>query len=141
MKNNLKAILFVMAAFLCLFGGVASAQNGDVKILNDNNFKAEVRDYKGVVLVDFWATWCPPCRRQGPVIDKLAKQYAGKVKFCKFSIDESPQNDNIKTPDLFKIEAIPSLCIFKNGKGVTKFVGFTPEDVLKARLDSILKDK
>ena len=71
-------------------------------ILNDVNFEEEVLKHKGPVMVDFWATWCGPCRMLGPVVEELAGEYAGKVKVCKLNVDEAPD-----TSSKYRITSIP----------------------------------
>jgi thioredoxin 1 len=96
----------------------------------DDNFKAEVLDADRPVLVDFWATWCAPCRALEPVVAELAKTYDGKVKFGKFNID-----DHQGVPQQYGIRSIPTLLVFKGGKVVEQIVGAVPkqkiEDALK----------
>jgi thioredoxin 1 len=89
--------------------------------VNDNNFETEIENHKGVALVDFWATWCGPCRRIGPLIDELATEYKGKVKVAKIDVDDSPN-----TAMRFGIRSIPCLMLFKDGKNVDQLVGAPP---------------
>jgi len=84
-----------------------------VKSLTDKNFVEETKD--GVVLVDFWATWCGPCRMQGPVIDQLDEEMGDKVTFTKVDVDENPE-----TARAFGIMSIPTLLIKKDGEVVNK---------------------
>ncbi|HSR09955.1 MAG TPA: thioredoxin, partial [Thermodesulfobacteriota bacterium] len=80
--------------------------------------------------VDFWASWCGPCRMIGPVFEELSGQYAGKVKFVKVNVDENP-----KTPATYGVRGIPTLIMFKEGKIVEQVVGAVP----KAQLESLVK--
>ncbi|MFH0974272.1 MAG: thioredoxin [Spirochaetota bacterium] len=97
--------------------------------INDNNFKSEVLEAKGKILVDFWAPWCGPCRMQGPILEKLATSGEIKAKIVKVNTDESPG-----TAGKFGIQSIPTLIIFENGKEVDRMVGTQPENVLKGKL-------
>lgn len=105
-----------------------------VMTLDDSNFKTGTG--KGVVLVDFWATWCGPCRMQAPIVDKVAEQFAEKIKVGKLDVDKAP-----KTAQLFEIESIPTLIIFKDGKSVKQFVGVTDAETLTAALQAALESK
>ena len=87
----------------------------------------------GVALVDFWAPWCGPCQMQGPIIDKLAKEYDGRAKVCKINVD-----DNSDSAAKFGVMSIPSLIIFKDGKKVQQFVGVQSEEKLKSALDALM---
>lgn len=82
------------------------------------NFDQEVSGSKTPILVDFWATWCGPCKMVAPHLDKLAKDYAGRIKVCKLNIDEAPE---IATQ--YSIMSIPALVLFKDGKIMEKRVG------------------
>ena len=99
----------------------------------DNNFKAEVLEAKGLVLVDFWATWCGPCMMLSPVIDTLAQEYEGKIKVGKVDVD---QNSDVATA--YGISSIPCLLLFKDGELIDRKVGASPKAQLKIWLDSKL---
>ena len=88
------------------------------KQVTDQTFEQEVMKHEGVVLVDFWAPWCGPCRQLGPVIDELSKELEGKVKVLKMNIDE-----NLDTPSELGIRSIPALILFKDGKQIANKVG------------------
>lgn len=90
----------------------------DIIQVNDNNFKSEVLDHTGFVLVDFWAEWCRPCKTLMPYIEQLAKDKGDQIKVCKFNIDEGTQ---ITTKYL--IQSIPTLIIFQNGKEIARKIG------------------
>ena len=101
--------------------------------ISDQNIESEVIKSALPVLVDLWAPWCGPCRMVGPVIEKLAEEYEGKVKFCKLNVDENQQ-----TAAKNSVMSIPTLLFFKNGERVDTVVGAVSEQVLKPKLDALL---
>ena len=101
--------------------------------LTDGNFKSEVLESGLPVLVDFWAEWCAPCRMVAPVVEKIAEEYAGKLKVGKVNVDE-----NSETPTRYGIQGIPTLILFKDGKVANQMVGFQSEQKLRKAVDSIL---
>lgn len=92
--------------------------NENITELNDAIFTAEVLEAKMPVLVDFWASWCGPCKMLAPIIEEVAKEYAGKIKFAKLDVDA-----NNKTSELYHIRGIPTLILFKDGKVLDTKVG------------------
>ncbi|MDP3235308.1 MAG: thioredoxin [Myxococcales bacterium] len=102
----------------------------DTVAVQDASFKAEVLDSSVPVLVDFWATWCAPCRAIAPALEELATQYKGKIKIAKVDVDESQQ-----VAQQFGIRSIPTLLLFKGGKVVEQLVGAMP----KAKLEEAIK--
>lgn len=98
----------------------------------DANFEDEVLNSDQPVLVDFWATWCGPCRTIAPTIEKLAADYDGRAKVVKLDVDNNPQ-----TAMKYGIRSIPSLLFFKDGKPVDQMVGVVPERVLADKLDTL----
>jgi thioredoxin 1 len=102
----------------------------DTVAVQDASFKTEVLDSSVPVLVDFWATWCAPCRAIAPALEELATQYKGKVKIAKVDVDESQQ-----VAQQFGIRSIPTLLLFKGGKVVEQLVGAMP----KAKLEDAIK--
>lgn len=103
----------------------------NVKEFNDENFEQEVLKSPTPVLVDFWAEWCQPCRMLAPTIDKIANEYAGKVKVGKLDTD-SNRDVSLK----YGISAIPTVILFKDGQVAQKFVGLRGEKDFKAALDA-----
>ena len=101
--------------------------------VTDDNFAAEVLQSQQPVLVDYWAEWCGPCKMIAPILDEVAKEYAGKLKVAKLNID-----DNQATPAKFGIRGIPTLMLFKNGNVEATKVGALSKSQLAAFIDSNL---
>ena len=97
-----------------------------VQHVSEVDFNEVVLNYEGVVLVDFWATWCGPCKMIAPVIEEVSKEVSN-ARFVKIDVDE---NENLANK--YQISSIPTLMIFKNGTPVDTLVGFMPKDYLKA---------
>ena len=96
--------------------------------VNDQNFNEETKE--GVVLVDFWATWCGPCRMQSPIVDELDDVMGDEVTFCKMDVDENPE-----TARAFGVMSIPTLVIKKDGEEVERLVGYTQKEKLQSILE------
>ena len=86
--------------------------------VSDTDFDTQVEKAEGVTVVDFWATWCAPCRMIAPLLDQLASQYEGKVRVTKLDVDA-----NVKTASRFNVRSIPTILFFKDGKLVDQVVG------------------
>ena len=99
--------------------------------ITDDNFEREVIKKEELVVVDFWATWCGPCRAISPVIDELANQYEGKVTVGKINVDEQ-RNLAAK----YKVMSIPTVMLFKNGEVVDKVVGLRSREDLEELIES-----
>ena len=101
--------------------------------VTDADFESEVLKSDLPVLVDFWAPWCGPCRMVAPIVEELADEYNGKVKFVKLNTD-----DNVQTASRYGIRSIPTLLVFKGGKAIGQVIGFRPKSDLKRTLDNVL---
>jgi thioredoxin 1 len=110
--------------------GAHAMASENVVEFTDQNFEAEVLKSSTPVLVDFWAEWCMPCRMLTPTIEKIAKDYAGKVKVGKLDTDA-----NRDVAAKYSISAIPTVILFKEGQVAQKFVGLRQEKDFKAALD------
>ena len=100
----------------------------NAKAVTDADFEAEVEKQRGVTVVDFWATWCGPCRMIAPILEQLSVEYAGKVKVTKLDVD-----NNQKTSMRFNVRSIPTLLFFKDGKLVDQVIGAVPKAALAAK--------
>jgi len=105
----------------------------DVLDVTDESFENDVINEKMLVLVDFWAEWCGPCRKLAPVIDEISEEYNGKVKFFKIKADE-----NLKTAQKYSISGVPSILIFKNGAPVERIVNMAPKSIIVNNLNKHL---
>lgn len=102
--------------------------------LTDENFKKEIGGSEELILVDFWAPWCGPCRMMGPIIEELSKEFDGKIKIKKLNVDENP---NIASE--YEILSIPTLKVFKKGKIVEEMAGLQPKEVLTEKINNLIK--
>jgi thioredoxin 1 len=98
-------------------------------VVTDDNFELEIEKHSGLVVVDFWATWCGPCRMIAPILEQLATEYEGKVKVAKLDVDT-----NIRTATRFNVRSIPMLIFFKDGKVVDQIVGAVPKVHIENKL-------
>lgn len=98
--------------------------------LSDSSFEADVLKSGEPVLVDFWASWCGPCKAIAPTLEELADQFAGQVKIAKINVDENPA-----TPSNYGVRGIPTLILFKDGEIVDQVVGAVP----KGQLETLIK--
>jgi len=106
---------------------------GNVSEISDGSFDADVLKSQVPCLVDFWAPWCGPCKSIAPVLEDLAKEFAGKVKFCKINVDDNPQ-----TPTQYNVKGIPNLIFFKGGKVVEQIVGAVPKEQLVNAISKLI---
>ena len=96
--------------------------------VTDADFEQEIEKHDGLAVVDFWATWCGPCRMIAPILDQLANEYQGKAKVAKLDVDS-----NIRTATRFNVRSIPAVLFFKNGKLVDQVIGAVPKPALESK--------
>ena len=101
--------------------------------VTDTNFEEEVLNADELTIVDFWAPWCGPCRKLGPVLDELSSEFEGKIKVVKVNTDE-----NMKTAKEYSISGLPSILIFKKGEAVERLVGLMPKSSLVSNIEKHL---
>jgi thioredoxin 1 len=102
---------------------------GKPRTVTDADFGAEVEQNKGLTVVDFWATWCGPCRMIAPILEQLVDEYAGKVTVAKLDVDANP-----RAAARFGVRSIPTLLFFKDGKLVDQVIGAVPKSIIEAKL-------
>ena len=117
----------------CLFLKEVPDVAGDALKVEDSTWDSEVMKASELVMVDFWAVWCGPCQMVAPIIDELAKEYAGKLKVRKLNTDENPE-----VAGRYQVMSIPTILFFKNGQLVEKLVGARPKRQFKEMIDSLL---
>ena len=105
----------------------------NTKAVTDASFSTDVLKASGLVLVDFWAEWCGPCKAIGPALEELAGEFAGKLTVAKVNIDENPM-----TPNNFAVRGIPTLILFKDGQPIATQVGALPKSRLKDWIEKSL---
>ena len=105
----------------------------NAKEINDINFEQEVLKSTQVTVVDFWAPWCGPCRKMGPILDEVAADFDGRVNVVKINTDE-----NVKTAKDYQISGLPSLVIFKDGEAKEILVGLMPKSSIVSNIEKYL---
>jgi thioredoxin 1 len=108
------------------------AESENVTTLTDDNFEDEVLNAEEPVLVDFWATWCGPCRQIAPIIEDLADEFEGRAKVGKVDVDDNPQ-----TAQEYGVRSIPTLLFFKDGEVQETLVGASGKKALKEKLEAL----
>lgn len=108
---------------------------GTPKVVTDPTFEMEVLKSDQPVLVDFWATWCNPCRLVAPVLEEIANEQSAKLRVAKLDVDQNPI-----TAGRFGVRSIPTMILFKNGREAQRLVGFMPKDKMLKMLDPHLSD-
>jgi thioredoxin len=115
-------------------GAQLDAPGGDSEkplVLTDDSFQQEVEQASGLpLLVDFWASWCGPCRIVGPIMDQLAAESNGRYRIAKLNVDENPM-----TASRFQVASIPTMLIFRNGALIARLVGAQPKQAIEDRLN------
>jgi thioredoxin 1 len=101
------------------------------QVVSDQNFEAEVIKSETPVLVDFWATWCGPCRMVAPVLEEIANEQGEKVKIAKLDVDANPI-----TAGRFGVRSIPTMILFKNGREAQRVVGYMPKEKLLQQIQA-----
>lgn len=127
---KIKLLTAVLISALTVFAEVKY-----ITELNDSDFDKEVLQSDEIVMVDFWAPWCGPCKTLGPIIDELASEYHTQMKFTKLNVDNNP-----KTSAKFGIRSIPTVGIFIGGEPVDGFVGLRNKEQIKEILEKHLKN-
>jgi len=101
--------------------------------VSDTDFETEIEKHDGLALVDFWATWCGPCRMVQPIVEQLAAEYAGKAKVAKLNVDE-----NVRTTTRYNVRSIPAILFFKGGKVVDSVIGAVPKGTIESKIQQHL---
>ena len=110
------------------------SSDGKPVTVTDQTFAREVLQANQPVLVDFWAPWCGPCRMIAPALEKIASDYAGRVRVAKLNVDENP-----RTQAQYQVQGIPTLLLVKNGRVMDRIVGALPEPQLRAQVERLLR--
>ncbi len=143
MKNVTAIVILVCFSSVFLVGcpnktppleNKTDASAAQVMVLDEGNFDSEVGT--GIVLVDFWATWCGPCKIQGPIVEEVAAQVQDTAKVAKVDVDAVPA-----IAQRFNIQSIPTLIVFKNGKNMQQFVGVTEAQELLSAIQGLSDPK
>lgn len=98
--------------------------------INNDNFDREVISHNGIIVVDFFANWCGPCRKLGPILEEVEQELASKVKFAKINTD-----DNLEMAKKYQVSGLPTLMVFKNGEAVERLVGLMPKSSIITNIE------
>lgn len=134
MKQKAFILTIILSLFMAIDNMVYADKGGKVKEVTEKSFEKNIS--KGVVIVDFWATWCRPCLMQAPIFEEAAKEMKGKVSFLKIDVDKAK---NIAAK--YRISSIPTLIVFKDGKEVTRTMGTQQKENIIAVLNKVLETK
>ena len=104
-----------------------------IQEVTSSTWDSDVLKYQGLVMIDFWAAWCGPCRIVAPTVEELAKEYTGKIKVMKLNTDDNPD-----IASKYNIMGIPTLMFFKDGRKLDQIVGAVPKQQLKEKIESFL---
>ena len=129
----LLVVMVAPATFAAEPQNATKAETTDVLKVTNDNYKALAAQHK-LLVVDFWASWCGPCRAIAPIVEELASEYKGKVAIGKCNVDE-----NRDLTSSFGVRSIPAIYFIKNGKVVDEQIGYCDKDALKAKIDKLLK--
>ena len=134
MKKLAILVVLIFAAMPLAFASnpETTDKSAVIKVTNDN-FNALAEQHK-ILVIDFWASWCGPCRAIAPIIEELAAEYSGKVAIGKCNVDE-----NRSLTSSFGVQGIPAIYLLKSGKIVDEQIGYCSKEVLKAKIDKLLK--
>ncbi len=136
MSKIIKYIAFSVGLILLISAMPAGETSKDPKALKLTDKTFEETISKGVVLVDFWATWCAPCRRQGPIIDQLSGIYEGRAVIAKLDVDANPASTG-----RYYVRSIPTIIVFKDGKAVERMTGLQSREKISVALDKFIDQK
>jgi thioredoxin 1 len=131
-KNSASLVFLLLTVFLNVSCNNNNVSEKNIILLTQDNF--DKTKSEGIVLVDFWATWCKPCRIQGPIVAEIAEQYKGKLTVGKCDIDQ-----NRDLADTYNIQSIPTLIIFKDGAPVGTLIGLQSKGSMEELIDKYLK--
>lgn len=129
----MKRLTIILALFLSVVALTSSSDN-TIQALSEQTFQKQIK--KGIVVVDFWATWCGPCRMQAPIFESVAEEMKKKVSFGKVDVDQ-----NKLLSDVYKIYSIPTILIFKNGQLVWRLEGLSNRETLRQTIIDVINKK